>query len=95
MFFGHKQMTNTLTLREALHGIWRADKYPILGNADWVAAARLDREALDRAATAVAGPDDKPEWAEWIAALRDPKLSGHRHDEIMYAIHDLFEPEEG
>ena len=43
-------MTSTLTLREALHGIWRPDKYPILGNADWIAAARLDREAAARIA---------------------------------------------
>jgi hypothetical protein len=83
-----------MALREALHGIWRADKYPILGNEDWAAAARLDREALDRAATAAPTANDKPEWAQWIAALRDPNLSGSRRDEIMYAIHDLFEPEE-
>jgi hypothetical protein len=87
-------MTNPISLREALHGIWRADKYPILGNEDWAVGARLDREALERAATAVAAHDDKPEWAMWIAALRDPNLSGSRRDEIMYAIHDLFEPED-
>lgn len=88
-------MTDPISLREALHGIWRADKYPILGNEDWAAAARLDREALERAAAAAPKADDRPEWAQWIAALRDPNLSGDRRDEIMYAIHDLFEPDEG
>ncbi len=83
-----------LSLRDALHGIWQADKYPILGNEDWRVAARLDAEALERAATAVMSPGDRPEFAEWIAALRDPKLPTRERDEIMYAIHDLFEPDE-
>lgn len=83
-----------LTLREALHGIWQADKYPILGNEDWRAAARLDAEALERAGRAVMSPADRPEFAEWIAALRDPKLPGPKREEIMFAIHDLFEPED-
>ncbi len=87
-------MTNPISLREALHGIWRADKYPILGNEDWAVGARLDREALERAATAVPTADDKPEWAQWLAALRGANLSGSRRDEIMYAIHALFEPED-
>lgn len=87
--------TPPLTMRDALHGIWQADKYPILGNEDWRAAARLDAEALERAATAVMSPGDRPEFAEWIAALRRPDLPGDERDEIMYAIHDLFEPEEG
>jgi hypothetical protein len=87
-------MTNPMALREALHGIWRADKYPILGNEDWAVGARLDREALERAATAELMADDKPEWVQWIAALGDPNLSGSRRDEIMFAIHDLFEPED-
>jgi hypothetical protein len=87
-------MTDPMSLREALHGIWRADKYPIRGNEDWAAAARLDREAFQRAATAAPTANDRPEWAQWIAALRDPNLSGSRRDEIMSALHDLFEPED-
>lgn len=83
-----------ISLREALHGIWQADKYPILGNADWSAAARLDAEALERAEQAVMSPCDWPEFADWIAALRNPNLTGDERDQIMYAIHDLFEPHE-
>jgi hypothetical protein len=30
-----------LSLRDALRDIWQADKYPILGNADWHEAERL------------------------------------------------------
>ena len=87
-------MTNTLSLREALRGIWQAAKYPIRGNEDWAIGARLDREALERAATAVPAVDDAPEWAQWIAALCDPKLPDDRREEIIAAIYDLFEPEE-
>ena len=85
-------MIDTLSLREALRGIWQADKYPIRGNEDWREAERLDAEALARAGKAVMSPGDRPEFADWIAALRDANLAGNERDEIMYAIHDLFEP---
>ena len=83
-----------LSLREALRSIWRADKTPILGNEDWREGERLDAEALARAERAVMSPGDQPEFAAWIAALRDPNLSGTERDKIMYAIHDLFERED-
>src|ERR1700731_1625885 len=81
-----------LTMREALRGIWIAAKYPILGNEDWKAAARMDAEALERAGTAVPAPDDLPEFAMWIAALRDPQLPTNEREDIISAIYDLFEP---
>ena len=34
-----------ISLREALRGIWPADKYPIRGNEDWREAKRLDAAA--------------------------------------------------
>jgi hypothetical protein len=82
-----------LTLRKALRGIWQADKYPILGNEDWRVAARLDAEALERAGSAVPSPDDEPEFAAWIATLRNPELPADEREEIMFALHDLFDPE--
>ena len=82
-----------LTQREALRRIWQADKYPILGNADWREAAILDREALDAAAAAVPSSDDRPEFAAWIMALRNPRIPNHEREEIMFALHDLFDPE--
>jgi hypothetical protein len=82
-----------ITVREALRLMWEADSYPILGNEDWRVAERMESEALERAATAVQGPDDPPEFAAWIAALRNPKLSADERDDILSAIYDLFDPE--
>jgi len=87
-------MTETLSLRDALRGIWQAAKYPIRGNEDWAIGARLDREALERAATAAPMEGDAPEFAQWIAALRDPRLPENGREQIMSAVYDLFEPEE-
>ena len=39
-------------------------------------------------------PDDAPEFAVWIAALRDLTLPEIEREEIMSAIYDLFEPDE-
>jgi hypothetical protein len=83
-----------LTMREALRLIWRAAKYPILGNGDVQLAQLADAEALERAGTAVLAPDDAPEFAVWIAALRSPKLAESEREEIISAIYDLFEPDE-
>jgi hypothetical protein len=82
-----------LTMREALRQIWEAARYPIRGNEDWHAAAAMDAAALERTTTAVLAPDDLPEFARWIAALRDPLLPSSEREEIMSAIYDLFEPE--
>ena len=83
-----------LTLRAALRGIWEADKYPIRGNEDWRVAARLDAEALEKAASAVPTSDDPPEFARWIATLRDPQVPRDVREQTMSALHDLFDPEE-
>ncbi|MGH7102526.1 MAG: hypothetical protein ACREFJ_09020, partial [Acetobacteraceae bacterium] len=45
----------------------------------------LDREALDAATAAVPSPDDPPEFAARIAALRDPKLPSDERERIMFA----------
>ena len=86
-------MTETLSLRAALHGIWQAAKYPIRSNEDWAVGARLDSEALERASTAAPVAGDIPEFAQWIAALRDPRLPQNEREQIMSAVYDLFEPE--
>ena len=82
-----------ITVREALRQMWEADSYPILGNEDWRVAKRMESEALERAAMAVQGPDDPPEFATWIAALRNPKLPTDERDDILSAIYDLFDPD--
>jgi len=82
-----------ITVREALRLIWEAARYPIRGNEDWRIAARLDAQALERAGTAVSAPDDPPEFAGWIATLRDPRLPDSEREDIMTAIYDLFDPD--
>jgi hypothetical protein len=93
MMADHEIPEPPLSLREALRQIWLADKYPCPGNEDWRVAARLHAEALERAATAVPAPDDLPEFAEWIATLLKPGLSGDEREEIIFALHDFFDPE--
>ena len=83
-----------LTFRDALHKVWQADKYPILGNEDWRAAARLDAEALEMAATAIPSPDDPPEFALWLAILLKPGVKNDERGEVMTALHDFFDPED-
>jgi Family of unknown function (DUF6088) len=63
-----------IAVREALRLVWEADRYPIRGNEDWRASAILMRKALARAASAIASPDDPPEFAGWLAALQNPSL---------------------
>ena len=50
--------------------------------------------ALEKAATAVASPDDPPEFARWLEALQRPELSVDEREEIFWAIHDYFADEE-
>ena len=83
-----------LTLRAALRGIWEADKYSIRGNEDWRAATRLDAEALEKAATAMPGPEERPEFARSITALRGPHVPNDVREEIMSALYDLFDPKD-
>jgi hypothetical protein len=85
--------TPPLTMRAALREIWKAASYPIRGNEDWRTAARMDAEALERAGQAVLAPGDPPEFAAWIAALRDPRIPDIEREDIMSAIYDLFDPE--
>jgi hypothetical protein len=79
---------------EALREIWEADRYPILGNEDWRTSAALTKEALARAATATASPDDPPEFERWLAALQDRSLPNADRQAVMTALYDLFDPED-
>jgi hypothetical protein len=65
-----------------------------LGNEDLPVAARMEAAALEKAATAVASPDDLPEFARWLEALRKPELTLNERDEIYWAIHDYFAEKE-
>jgi hypothetical protein len=52
-----------VTVREVLRLLLEADSYPCPGNEDWAVAARMEAAALAKAETAVASPDDPPEFA--------------------------------
>ncbi len=79
-----------ITVREVLRLLLDADSYPRLGNHDWREADLLEAEALEKAATAEPRADDPPEFARWLAALRDPHLPNDQRGDIMAAIRDLF-----
>jgi hypothetical protein len=81
----------TITVREVLRLLWEADSYPRLGNEDWPVAARMEAAAIEQAASAVASPDDPPEFGGWLEALQRRDLSVNEREEIYWAIHDYFD----
>src|ERR1700731_1785944 len=83
----------TVTVREVLRLLLEADSYPRVGNEDWATAARMETAALEKAATALASPDDPPEFARWLEGLRNPSLSADEREQIYWAIHDYFREE--
>jgi hypothetical protein len=83
-------MPETITVRDVLRLLLEADSYPRIGNGDWPAAARMEAAALAKAAVAVAGPDDPPQFAQWLAALQRPGLTLDGREEINWAIQDYF-----
>jgi hypothetical protein len=80
----------TVTVREVIRLLLEADSYPRVGNEDWPVAARMEAAALEKVATAVASPDDPPEFARWLEGLRNPDLSTDEREQIYWAIHDYF-----
>lgn len=89
----HEEAATSFTVREVLCLIWQADKYPIRGNEDWRVAAKLDEEALAKAAYAVPGPGDTLEFVQWLNVLQDKNSPDDMREEAMSALHDLFDPE--
>ena len=83
----------TVTVREVIRLLLEADSYPRVGNEDWPVAARMEAAALKKVATAVASPDDPPEFARWLEGLRNPDLSTDEREETYWAIHDYFAEE--
>ena len=74
-------------------GVRAYTPYPRLGNHDWREADLLEAEALQKARTAEPRADDPPEFARWLAALRDPHLPNDEHGDIMAALRDILKPE--
>jgi hypothetical protein len=87
-------MSEAITVRDVLRLLWEADCYPRIGNHDWVVAAAMEDEALAKAVFAKPSPDDPPEFAVWLAALRCRDLSVGDREEIYWALHDYFGAED-
>jgi hypothetical protein len=86
---------SAITVREVLRLLLEADSYPCPGNEDWAVATHMEKEALSKAETAVASPDDPSEFARWLEALQRDDLSVNEREEIYWAIHDHFAEEPG
>ena len=84
----------SMTVRDVLLLVLQADRYPILGNEDVPVVIRMEQEALQKAETAVASPDDPPEFVRWLEALRKPGLGNEAREEVMVAMGEYFDPEE-
>ena len=80
------------TVQEILLLVLEADKYPRLGNEDWVVAVRMEAAALMQARTAVSSPSDPLEFAGWLETLRKPNLRLEEREHVMDALRDYFEP---
>jgi hypothetical protein len=87
-------MPEAITVREALQLLWEADCYPRIGNHDWGVGAGMEDEALAKAEFATPSRDDPPEFAVWLAALRNRNLSVDHREEIYWALHDYFGAEQ-
>jgi hypothetical protein len=83
-----------MTVRDVLLLVLQADAYPILGNEDVPVALRMQRAALQHAETAMASPDDPPEFARWLAVLRQPGVGPDAREEVLGAMYAYFNPEE-
>lgn len=82
-----------VTVREVLCRLIAADRYPCVGNADWREAELLEQDALALAPTAIASPDDPPQFAAWLAALGGP--DGRQHRQAVFdAIYDYLDASE-
>jgi len=47
-----------------------------------LAALRTEKAVLQHAATAASSPDDPPEFAPWLEALRQPGLGQDQREEV-------------
>ncbi|SRR5216684_523413 len=83
-----------MTVWDVLLLVLQADVYPILGNEDVPVALRMERAALQHAETAVSSPDDPPEFARWLKALRQPGIRQDEREEVLGAMYAYFDPEE-
>ena len=90
---GENEAPSPIYVRAVLRRMWEADRYPILGNEDRGVAEAMENEARDLAAKALLSLHDPPEFAGWLAGLRNPRLPNDQRDAIMEALYELFDPD--
>ena len=77
--------------REALLAFAKAWTYPILGNEDVPVVNRLFEQAEALAKDAAATAADPPEFAGWLAVLRDKSREGSDEwEDTLHAVADYF-----
>ena len=87
-----KEHEGTMTPpREALLAFAKAWTYPILGNEDVPVTNRLFEQAEALADDAAATAADPPEFAGWLAVLRDKSREGSDEwEDTLHAAADYF-----
>lgn len=83
-----------ISVRAVLELLLDADRYPRYNAHDWREADLREKEALQKAETAIGSPDDPPEFESWLAALRAPGATSETRHTVFRAMHDYFEPED-
>jgi hypothetical protein len=84
-----------ISIRNVILSLLTSDKCQCYSILDVQYAQRLEKDALDKAETAIPSPDDPPEFSRWLDMLRQPDLTTDGREAIYDEIHDYFEPEEG
>jgi hypothetical protein len=71
------------------------DRYPVLGNEDFLVSTRLEKEAFANISNVVIEVGDPPEFIAWLEVLKIHPLSIEQYDNFVSMLYDYFEPEEG
>ena len=87
-----REEANMMTpARVALLAFAKAWTYPILGNEDVPVTTRLFERARALTKDASASAADPPEFAGWLAILRDQSRDGsHESEDTLHAVTDYF-----
>jgi hypothetical protein len=82
-----------ISVREVILRVLASDKYPCYNILDCQYARGLEKDALEKADSAIPSPDDPPDFSRWLEVLRQPDLTIDGREAIYDEIHDYFEPE--
>jgi hypothetical protein len=82
-----------ISVRDVIIRLLASDKYPCHNIFDCQQAQRLEKDALEKAETAISSPDDPPEFSRWLEMLRQPDLTTDGREAVYDEMYDYFEPE--